>query len=107
MNPVTPEKNKLGFIGIGYMGHPIVKRLLEAGFKVAAYDRDRSKAEALIQYGGTVAESIAEVSSHCEVVMSCLPSDNAVLNVYKGPDGVFANALRGALIIDMSTVKPE
>jgi len=107
MNPITPETNKLGFVGIGYMGHPIVKRLLEAGFKVAAYDRDRSKAEELIQYGGTVAESLAELSSHCDVVLSCLPSDDTVLHVYKGLDGVFANALRGALVIDMSTVKPQ
>jgi 3-hydroxyisobutyrate dehydrogenase len=53
MNPVTPEKTKLGFLGVGYMGRPIVQRLLEAGFKVATYDRDRSKPEELIRYGGT------------------------------------------------------
>ncbi len=107
MNPITSEKNKLGFVGVGYMGRPIAQRLLKSGFKVAAYDRDRSKAEELIRYGGTVAESVAELSSSCDVVLSCLPSDEAVLNIYKGPDGAFANALRGALVIDMSTVFPE
>jgi len=107
MNPITSEKNKLGFLGVGYMGHPIVQRLLESGFKVAAYDRDRSKAEELIRYGGTVAESVAQLSSTCDVLLSCLPSDEAVLDVYKGPDGAFANALRGALVIDMSTVNPQ
>jgi 3-hydroxyisobutyrate dehydrogenase-like beta-hydroxyacid dehydrogenase len=45
MNSITSEKNKLGFLGVGYMGRPIVQRLLESGFKVAAYDRDHSKAE--------------------------------------------------------------
>ena len=59
MNPITPERNQLGFIGIGYMGRPIVQRLLESGFKVAAYDRDRSKAEELVGFGGTIAESCA------------------------------------------------
>ena len=107
MNPITPEKNKLGFVGIGYMGRPIAQRLLESGFKLTAYDRDSSKAEGLIRYGATVAESVAELSSSCDVVLSCLPSDEAVLNIYKGPDGAFANALRGALVIDMSTVNPE
>jgi 3-hydroxyisobutyrate dehydrogenase len=106
MNPITPEKNKLGFLGVGYMGHPIVQRLLESGFKVAAYDRDRSKAEELIRYGGTVAENVAQLSSTCDVLLSCLPTDEAVLDVYKGPDGAFAHALRGALVIDMSTVNP-
>ena len=74
---------------------------------MTAYDRDRSKAEELIRYGGTVAESVAELSSSCDVVLSCLPSDEAVLDVYKGPDGAFANAHRGSLVIDMSTVNPE
>ena len=106
MNPITSETNKLGFIGVGYMGRPIVRRLLASGFKVAAYDRDRSKAQELVQYGGTVSESVAQVSSSCDVVLSCLPNDEVVLSIYRGADGVIANALRGALVIDMSTVNP-
>src|ERR1017187_23322 len=107
MSLITPENNKLGFIGIGYMGRPIAQRLLASGFKLTAYNRHRNKAEELIQYGGTVAEDIAELSSTSNVVLSCLPNDEAVLNVYRGPDGVFANAHRGSLIIDMSTVYPK
>jgi 3-hydroxyisobutyrate dehydrogenase-like beta-hydroxyacid dehydrogenase len=107
VNPITPETNKLGFIGVGYMGRPIAKRLLKSGFKVAVYDRNRGKAEELIQYGGTVAQTIAELSSTCDVVVSCLASDEAVLNVHSGPEGTFANAQRGSLIIDTSTVSPE
>jgi 3-hydroxyisobutyrate dehydrogenase len=107
MKPITQENNKLGFVGIGYMGRPIARRLLESGYKLTAYDRDRSKAEELIQYGGTVAESVSELSSSCSVVLSCLPSDEAVLNIYGGPDGAFANVQRGSLLIDMSTVSPE
>ena len=107
MNPITSEKDTLGFIGIGYMGRPIAQRLLQSGFKLTAYNRHRSKAEELIPYGGSVAESIAELSSHCNVVLSCLPNDEAVLEVYRGPDGVFANAHRGSLVIEMSTVYPK
>ena len=107
MNPIHPENDRLGFIGVGYMGRPIARRLLESGFKLTAYDRDRSKAEELIRYGGSVAEGVAQLSSSCNVVLSCLPTDEAVLNIYRGPDGALANAHRGSLVIDMSTVYPE
>src|SRR5271167_3403186 len=107
MKPITQEKDSLGFVGIGYMGRPIARRLLESGFKLTAYDRGPSKTEQLIQYGGKVAQSVADLSASCDVVLSCLPSDQAVLDIYRGPDGVFANAHRGSLVIDLSTVYPE
>ena len=107
MSSINPEKNKLGFVGIGYMGRPIARRLLEAGFKLTAYDRNRRKAEDLIRYGATVAEDVSELSTGCDTILSCLPTDEAVLSIYGGPDGVFANAHRGSLVIDMSTVYPE
>jgi len=106
MKPITQENSRLGFIGIGYMGRPIARRLLESGFKLTAYDREHGRAEELVQYGGTVAQSVAELSSSCNVVLSCLPSDEAVLDTYKAPDGVFAHAHRGSVVIDMSTVHP-
>ncbi|HTB94958.1 MAG TPA: NAD(P)-dependent oxidoreductase, partial [Candidatus Sulfotelmatobacter sp.] len=46
-------------------------------------------------------------SASCSVVLSCLPTDEAVLDTYRGADGVFANVERGSLAIDMSTVSPE
>ena len=107
MNSIKPGKNKLGFVGIGYMGRPIAMRLLEAGFKVTAYDRDHSKADELVQFGGTVAASIAELASSCDVILSSLPNDEVILDVYKGPDGVLANARPGSLVIELSTVYPE
>jgi 3-hydroxyisobutyrate dehydrogenase len=107
MKPITQENDRLGFVGVGYMGRPIARRLLEAGFKLTAYDRDRNMAEELTRYGGKVAQSISELSSSCTVVLSCLPSDRAVLDIYRGPDGVFAHARRGSRVIDLSTVYPE
>jgi len=107
MNAITSEKSKLGFVGVGYMGRPIAQRLLESGFTLGAYDRGRSKAEQLVPHGGTVAESVAELSCSCDVILSCLATDEAVLNIYKGADGVFANARRGSLVIDLSTVNPQ
>jgi 3-hydroxyisobutyrate dehydrogenase-like beta-hydroxyacid dehydrogenase len=107
MKPITQENDPLGFVGIGYMGRPIARRLLESGFKLTAYDRDHKKAEELMRYGGTVAQSVAEVSSRCSVVLSCLPGDEAVLDTYRGSRGAFAHMHRGSAAIDMSTVSPE
>jgi 3-hydroxyisobutyrate dehydrogenase-like beta-hydroxyacid dehydrogenase len=107
MKTVTPENSTLGFVGVGYMGRPIARRLLESGFKLFAYDLERSKAEQLLPFGGRVAESVAELSANCNVVLSCLPSDQAVLDIYSGPEGLIGNARSGSLIIDMSTVDPE
>ena len=89
------------------MGRPIARRLLESGFKLTACDRDHRKAEELVPYGGNAAQSVSEVCSSCDVVLSCLPSDEAVLDIYRGSDGVFANGHRGSLVIDLSTVYPE
>src|SRR5277367_4385950 len=107
MKPIRQENERLGFVGIGYMGRPIARRLLESGFKLTAYDRDHNKAGELARYGATVAQSISELASSCNVVLSCLPSDEAVLEIYRGPDGVFAHARPGSLVIDLSTVSPE
>src|SRR5882724_8303168 len=96
MKPITQENSRLGFVGVGYMGQPIARRLLEAGFKLTVYDRDHSKAEELIRYGATVAENISRLSASCNVVLSCLLTDEAVLNIYRGPGGAFANAQRGS-----------
>jgi len=104
---MTAGKSKLGFVGIGYMGRPIARRLLESGFKVTAYDRDRSKAKELVRYGASVAESVSELAAGCDVILSCLPSDEAVLDLYRGSNGALASTSPGSVIIDMSTVYPE
>ena len=107
MSAITSAQSKLGFVGIGYMGRPIAQRLLQSGFRLTAYDRHRTKAEELIRYGGTIAKDVAELSSGCEVMLSCLASDEAVLSIYKGPAGAFAHAKPGSLVIDLSTVSPQ
>ncbi len=98
---------KLGFIGIGSMGRLIARRLLESGYNLIAYNRDRTKAEALVGHGAIVAKSIAQLASNTDVILSCLANDDAVRSVYAGPEGVFANVCAGSVVIEMSTVNPE
>jgi 3-hydroxyisobutyrate dehydrogenase-like beta-hydroxyacid dehydrogenase len=106
MNSLTNENTRLGFIGIGNMGSRIAKRLLEHGYQVIAYNRSLEAAEALVKYGATVANSIAELASEADVILSSLTNDDAVKSVYADPQGVFAYLRRGSAIIEMSTVSP-
>jgi len=106
MTPIAPDHSKLAFIGIGAMGHRMAVRLLKHGFSLTAYDRSAAKENALIEYGGTVARSLAELASGSDVVMSSLPNDEAVRSVYTGPQGVLAYIRPGSMIIEMSTVSP-
>ena len=106
MNSLIKENTKLGFIGIGNMGSRIAKRLLENGYQVIAYNRSRNAAAALVKYGATVADSIAELAGEADVILSSLTNDDAVKSVYADPQGVFAHVRRGSAIIEMSTVLP-
>jgi 3-hydroxyisobutyrate dehydrogenase len=106
MNRITPNQGLLGFIGIGHMGSRIARRLLDHGYDLIAYNRSRDAAEALVEYGATVADDVAALASRADVIMSCLANDEAVLSVYTGPQGVFAHAGPGSVIIEMSTALP-
>src|SRR5882762_3094828 len=106
MNSLTKENTRLGFIGVGNMGSRMAKRLLDRGYQLSAYNRSRDAAEALVKYGATVADSIAELASEVDVVLSSLTNDDAVKSVYTDPERVFAHVRRGSAIIEMSTVLP-
>ena len=83
MNSLIKENTRLGFIGIGNMGSRIAKRLLENGYRVIAYNRSRQAAERLVKYGATVADSIAELASEADVILSSLTNDDAVKSVHR------------------------
>jgi 3-hydroxyisobutyrate dehydrogenase-like beta-hydroxyacid dehydrogenase len=106
MNTLTNEHARLGFIGVGNMGSRMAKRLLAHGYQLMAYNRSREAAEALVKYGATVADSIAELASQADVILSSLTNDDVVKSVYADPQGVFAYVRRGSAVIEMSTVSP-
>jgi 3-hydroxyisobutyrate dehydrogenase len=106
LDSLSKENTRLGFIGIGNLGSRIAKRLLRHGYQLMAYNRSREAAEALVEYGATVADSVSTLASSANVIMSCLTNDDAVRSVYTDPQGVFAYVHPGSAIIDMSTVLP-
>jgi 3-hydroxyisobutyrate dehydrogenase-like beta-hydroxyacid dehydrogenase len=106
MTSITQNSSKLGFIGVGAMGSRIAGRLLKQGFQVTVFDRDASRTNALIESGGSVAPSIAALASSADAVLSILTNDEAVHDVYTGPEGVLEHIRPGSTIIEMSTVSP-
>lgn len=98
---------QLGFVGVGAMGSRIVRRLLAGGYKVAVYDLSREKAEAMTMDGATVSNSLADLASTTEIILSCLTNDEAVRRVYLAPDGLLAHATSGKVVLEMSTIRPR
>jgi len=92
---------RLGFVGLGAMGAPIARRLALAGFPVTVLDRDEGRMRAL---EGTphlsLAADLEELEREADILLTCLPSEKAVLEV--------AGALRraGLLLLDLSTIRP-
>lgn len=99
-----PTTTTVGFIGLGHMGGPMAVNLAKAGYAVRGFDlvpELLAKAEA---GGVTPVASVAAAVDGADVVLTSLPNGALVLGVYRGEDGVFANAKPGALLIDTSTV---
>jgi 3-hydroxyisobutyrate dehydrogenase len=89
------------------MGSRIARRLLDHGYEVSVYDRNIAKAEAIVENGDIVETSILQLAASADVLLSCLTNDEAVHSVYSAPEGVFAGARPGAVVLEMSTISPE
>ena len=97
---------RIGFIGVGTMGLPMAKNLLNKGFAVTAFDANPEAVTAAAAAGMTAAASAAECVATADIVITMLPSSPNVESVYTGDGGVLAAARRGTLCVDMSTIDP-
>ncbi len=107
MTTLTPDRVKLGFIGLGNMGSRIAQRLLAHGYKLLVYDKNLANAATIATQGATVAKNIQELASTVDVILTCLTNDEAVRSVYTEPEGVFSSAQPGSVVIEMSTISPD
>ena len=95
---------KVGVVGIGKMGRPIAERLIAAGHDVAICNRsDNAGVQALRDRGATVLRTPSELAARSEVVLTALPTEETVRQVY---DDMSAVASTGQLYADHSTVSP-
>ena len=98
---------RLGYVGVGLMGLPMVKRLISRGHSVTAYDIVREKTEAARAAGATAAQSPAEAATGAEVVLLNLPTTEAVEQAVFGERGVASALKPPQVVIDFSTVKVD
>jgi len=97
---------KIGFIGVGVMGAPMVRNLLRAGFEVCVFDANVSAVEAIAKAGARPAKSPAAVALESECVITMVTRGSDVEQVLFGPEGVFDTIRPGTLYMDMSTIPP-
>ncbi|HEX9899819.1 MAG TPA: 2-hydroxy-3-oxopropionate reductase [Candidatus Methylomirabilis sp.] len=99
-------KEKIGFVGTGIMGKPMVKNLLKAGYPVLCYDIVPEPLKELAAAGAALATSNKEVAEKSEVVVTMLPNSPHVEQAVLGPKGILEGARSGLLLLDMSTISP-
>ena len=97
---------RIGFVGAGTMGIPMISNLIKAGFSVLAYDVRPEAVEEAKKRGAAVADSSAAAARDSEMVVTMLPSSSDVEVAYLGPKGVLEGAPAGRLCVDMSTIDP-
>ena len=97
---------RVGFIGLGIMGMPMARNLMDSGYELTVHNRSPEKAEELGKKGAAVAATPREVAQNSDVVITMLPDSPQVREVVAGEDGVLEGISDGALLIDMSTISP-
>lgn len=99
-------KQRLGFVGLGRMGQPMARRLLEAGFPLTIWNRTVNKTRYLARRGATVANTPSELATQSNIIITMVSDGRALKAVTMGPDGILSGLQSGAILIDMSTIDP-
>jgi 2-hydroxy-3-oxopropionate reductase len=92
---------RLGFVGLGIMGKPMVRNLLKAGYAVTVFNRSQAAIDELAQAGANPATSLKQVAEQSDIVITCLPDSPDVEAVVQG---MLEGLRSGILFIDMSTI---
>jgi 3-hydroxyisobutyrate dehydrogenase len=102
----TPDRTRLGWIGLGVMGSSMCGRLMDAGYRVTVYNRTRAKADLLVARGAVWADSSRDVAAAADVVFSIVGFPADVRDVTLGPRGAVAALPSGGVFVDMTTSQP-
>ena len=100
------NKQKIGWIGAGRMGTPMVERLLKAGHEVAIWNRTRAKAEALAGKGGKLVDRPSELAD-CDIVFAIVSTGKDVEEVVLGKDGLLTGGKKPKMLVDCSSISVE
>lgn len=98
---------KIGFIGIGNMGLPMVRSLINTGYHVTVYDKNMERAGVLVCDGAKLAKNLRDVIKDNLTIITMLPDDQELLEVTLGKHGIGRSLGANNVHISMSTVSPE
>lgn len=99
---------KIGFIGLGIMGRPMVKNILQHGHEVYVNDLNIEAVDRVVEYGAVPVDSLQEMASKSEVVITMLPNAQIVDSVlFSETNGIAEYMSPGQMIIDMSSLGPN
>ncbi|MFZ3024810.1 3-hydroxyisobutyrate dehydrogenase [Pseudomonas sp.] len=98
---------QIAFIGLGHMGLPMARNLLNAGHTLSVFDLVASAVNELASQGARAASSAADAVSAAEVVISMLPASRHVEGLYLGDAGLLSAIAPGSLVLECSTIAPE
>jgi 2-hydroxy-3-oxopropionate reductase len=100
-------KQRIGFVGLGVMGKPMAKHLLNSGYPLIAHDLNRAAVHEIAELGASQASSSREIAEASDVLITMLPDSPDVEAVALGTNGLIEGARAGQLYIDMSTIAPK
>ena len=105
---MVKKLNKIiGFIGLGIMGKPMVKNLLNSNYHINFFARKKSVIKEIKKIGGNFNSSISDISKNSQIIITNLPDSNDVIEVILSKNGLLKNITKGSIIIDMSTISPD
>ncbi|MGG4492243.1 NAD(P)-dependent oxidoreductase [Metabacillus idriensis] len=104
---MTEKKGAIGFIGTGVMGKSMAGHLLRDGYPVFVYTRTKEKAAELIEAGAVWKETIEELASQSDYIITMVGYPSDVEEIYLSEKGILRSAKEGAYVIDMTTSKPS
>ena len=98
--------SKIGFIGLGIMGKPMLRNLRKAGHEIVAYDVFPAAVDEALKDGAERGASCKDVAARSEIVITMLPDGPEVEQAVLGPGGVLEGAHAGLILVDMSSISP-
>jgi len=101
-----PEKLRIGFVGVGAMGLPMAINLRQAGLLKSLFDLNSDRAR-MVGDPELLAPGLSDLLAGSDVVITMLPTEDALRDIVLGADGLVANSFEGKTLIDMATTSPE
>ena len=101
------KNERIGFVGLGMMGLPMARNLVDDGYAVTVFDLNDVTVNLAKEFGATSEDSAAIVASKSDIAITMVPDSEHVEAVIAGPNGILEGLNTGSVVIDMSTIDPE